>query len=91
MSEDSLLNLFDGWVALGNRWEILSKKDKNDSIIFRGFYANFYVKCLYITKQNQNSSSNLHKFQMKVMNIMNTNNNMNQYRKHTFIIELLKN
>ncbi|PGD78394.1 hypothetical protein COM47_28390 [Bacillus wiedmannii] len=29
--------------------------------------------------------------QTKVMYIINTNNNMNQYRKHTFISEILKN
>lgn len=57
MLEDPLLNLFDVGIALVNRWEILSKKDKNDSIIFCRLYTNIYVKCLYIIKRKYDLST----------------------------------
>ncbi|KLA31108.1 hypothetical protein B4077_3376 [Bacillus cereus] len=41
MLEDSLLNMFDGEIALFNRWEMLSKKGKNDSIIFMDLSQTF--------------------------------------------------
>jgi len=41
MSEGALINLFNVGIALVNRWEILSKKEKNDMFISVDFLQTF--------------------------------------------------